>query len=51
MNVSMPFDKFMELLPKLFSIVERVAKESCCLCKDECLACDAQDLIKEMERK
>lgn len=30
-------------------IVERAAKQSCCLCDDNCLTCDAKDLLKELQ--
>jgi hypothetical protein len=49
MNIVMKFDKLMELLPEMFSIVERAANESCCLCRDECLSCDAKDLLKDIK--
>jgi hypothetical protein len=33
---------------RMVKIIERAAKESCCLCRDKCLSCDAQDLLKEL---
>jgi len=47
----MSFYKLTELLPKFIAIVERAATESCCLCRDECLSCDAKDLLKELDEK
>lgn len=32
---------------KLLALVKRITKESCCLCRDQCLRCDAVDLLKE----
>jgi hypothetical protein len=36
---------------KAMQIVERASNESCCLCRDECLSCDAKDLLREMNEK
>ena len=34
---------------RMMKIVQRAANNSCCLCCDSCLSCDAQDLLKEFE--
>jgi hypothetical protein len=36
---------------KLLSIVKRAANNSCCICCDKCLACDANDLLKELNEE
>lgn len=33
---------------RVIDIVKRVATQSCCLCRDECLSCDAHDVLKEL---
>ena len=37
-----------ELRKRIFDIIKRAANSSCCLCRDDCLSCDAQDLLKEL---
>lgn len=32
---------------RLMEIVKRAAHNSCCLCCDSCLSCDAKQLLKE----
>lgn len=36
---------------KLLNIVKRASNNSCCICCDECLSCDAQTLLKEIGEK
>lgn len=36
------------LLARALQIVKRAARESCCLCRDSCFACDALNLLKEI---
>lgn len=36
---------------KAMKIVERAANLSCCLCRDECLSCDAKDILREINEK
>lgn len=33
---------------KLLDIVKRAANNSCCICCDNCLGCDAQALLREL---
>ena len=33
---------------KAIAIVQRAANNSCCICCDNCLACDAIDLLREL---
>lgn len=33
---------------KLLAIVKRAAFNSCCICCDSCLACDALELLREL---
>jgi hypothetical protein len=33
---------------RLVDILKRAAKESCCICNDSCLSCDADKLLREM---
>ena len=47
-TVKIPFSSFIDSLPKFFDIVKRAANNSCCICCDECLACDAKELLKEL---
>lgn len=35
----------------MLRIVKRAAKNSCCVCCDECLSCDADKLLREFEIK
>jgi hypothetical protein len=35
------------LYERMLNIVRRAANTSCCLCRDECLSCDASDILKE----
>lgn len=32
----------------LLDIVKRTANQSCCLCRDQCLTCDAKTLLREL---
>jgi len=34
---------------RLLAIVKRAAKNSCCACCDKCLACDAKELVDEID--
>lgn len=40
-----------KLYERIISIIKRAAEQSCCLCRDECLSCDAKDLLKELNIK
>ena len=33
---------------KLLTFVKRAANNSCCICCDECLSCDAQEFLREL---
>jgi hypothetical protein len=32
---------------RMMDIIKRAAKISCCLCRDDCLSCDAHDVLRE----
>lgn len=37
------------LYHQMINIIKRAATQSCCLCRDECLTCDAKDVLKALE--